>query len=171
MPTLGSLGVVHEVQHPTEEEVLDFDWFGAKIRLTSDYNEIEMVDLMETMSDISEDDPRAIVTVKDTLRLVVDPDDFTEFWRLAKENRQKIGDLIAVGQVLMEAVTARPTQQPSDSSPGRLTTPENSPAASSSPEVSSGMPGRPDLVIIREDDAATRRKVQEAAARGIAASG
>lgn len=156
---LGPLGVEPQA---AEDDPTTFNWFGTQIRAISQFNELELVDLMERADSIDVDDIKAAVAVKDMLRLIVNAEDFDTFWTIAKAKNQKLDDLMRVFQVLMEATSGRPTQQPSDSSVGRQATQPSLPGGSSSP-ASVGRPGRPDLVIIGEDDAATRAKVQEAA--------
>jgi hypothetical protein len=65
----------------------------------------------------------------------LDEGDWPRFWRLAKATRASAEELMEVVQKLVEAQTARPTQQPSDSS---------SPGGSSSPKSRepSPWPGR-----------------------------
>jgi hypothetical protein len=151
MASLGSLGTPHQAE--VIEEETTFDWFGSTIRLPAlAVSELELIDLMESTTTVDQDSPAAIVVIKNMFRQVIHADDFDQFWDLAKSNRQQIADLMQVYQVLLEAATGRPTQQPSDSSPGRLPTSGNSPTPSTPP----GLTGRPDLQIIREDGAASR---------------
>jgi hypothetical protein len=161
MASLGSFGTVKPVEEQAEPDT--FEWFGSTVRLTTDYNEVELVDLMESARDIDVDDPTSMVIVKDLLRNVVDRQDFDAFWKLAKANRQQIEDLAQLAGALMEAATSRPTRQPSDSSTGRLPTPQSSPAVSSSP-VS---PGRPDLVLLLEGGEQTRRELAAKVAAAV----
>jgi hypothetical protein len=162
---LGSLGVERAAQ--VDDDPITFNWFGDKIRIVSEFNEIELVDLMERADNIDVNDLRAATAIKDMIRLVISEDDFDTFWATANAKRQKLDDLMAVFQVLIEAATNRPTQQRSDSSPGPQPTPASLPVASSS-AASAGRPGRPDLVIISEDDAQTRQRVKAAAAHAAA---
>jgi hypothetical protein len=96
-------------------------------------------------------------------RQVIHVDDFGRFWALAKSHRQQIQDLMEIYQVLLEAVTARPTRRPSDSLVGQPPIATNSPDASSSVAVSAG---RPDLQVVHEDSAATRARLAQAALTG-----
>lgn len=157
MASLGKFGTPHA---PVAEAEADtFDWFGSDVRLSTEVNEVELIDLMETFTQLDESNPTAIVVVKNGFRLILHPDDFDGFWSAAKQNRQKIEDLMPVLQALMEAATARPTQQPSDSSPGRLPTPVNSPDVS----PSAVLPGRPDLVLLQQGGEETRRDLEQRA--------
>ena len=164
MASLGSFGKQHAPVEAAEPDT--FDWFGSSVRLSSEVNEVELIDLMETFTQLDEANPTAIVVVKNGFRLILHPDDFDGFWTAAKQNRQKIEDLMPVLQALMEAATDRPTQQPSDSSPGRLVTPVNSPVVS----PSQVLPGRPDLELLQQGGEDTRRDL-EARARQAALAG
>lgn len=158
MVSLGSFGKVRPAE--ADVEPVTFDWFGLTVGVVVDFNQVELVDLMELASTVDETDPAAMRIVKDMLRLVIQPDDFDAFWAQAKTSRQQIEDLVELGQALMEAATDRPTRQPSGSSPGRQAIEGNSPAVSDLP----GRPGRPDIVILREDAELDRRRMMAAAA-------
>jgi hypothetical protein len=163
MTSLGSFGVEKPASEPVPEEEeqetgveeLTFEWFGAVIRLTQTYDELQLVDLMESARYVDQEDPMALVVVKDTLRLIVHEDDFNGFWRLTRQNRQKIEDLAALIQQLVTAVTNRPTQPPSDSSAGRSPTVVNSPVAS----ATQASRGRPDLQHLVDSGNADKEKI------------
>jgi hypothetical protein len=165
MASLGSFGVEKQVEAepvPEEEELdqgvepLTFTWFGAEIQLTDEYDELQLVDLMESARYVDQEDPMALVVVKDTLRLLIHEDSFNTFWRLARQNKQRIEDLAALVQQLVTAVTDRPTQRPSDSSVGRSRTEESSPVASPT-QVSRGRPDIQNLIDSGEED---KKKIQ-----------
>jgi len=170
MATLGSFGVEKQAQAeqpqpvPEEEapedgvEQLTFEWFGAEIWLTSVYDELQLVDLMESARYVDQEDPMALVVVKDTLRLIIDEKDFNRFWRIARDHKQRIDDLAALIQQLVVAVTNRPTQQPSDSSAGLPPTVASSPAAS--PTQASR--GRPDIQHLIDSGEADKQKLLQA---------
>jgi hypothetical protein len=144
MASLGSFGVIHPEITQTEPDT--FDWFGSTVRVTVDVNEVELIDLLDAARAVDSADLSALTLIKDGLRTIIYPDDFNQFWELARKNRQRIEELATVLANLIESATDRPTQQPSDSSPGRLTTEANSGDGSPSP-VSAG---RPDLQLIRD---------------------
>jgi hypothetical protein len=164
MASLGKFGVAHPVS--VAESVTTFDWFdrtqaaGNPIRVIADVNQVELIDFMETVRGIDAAALEAMVVVKDGFRLLLNPDDFDDFWRLAKVNRQEVDDLVEVFMVLVSRATDRPTSQPSTSSTGRLPTSVNLPEDSSTP-VSSG---RPDLQLLVEDSAADRARILSAIA-------
>jgi len=160
MGSLGSFGTLHEVPTDQQDEAQTFDYFGTEIKLEQDFNQVELVDLMESARTIDENDPTAMVIVKDTLRVLIDPDDFTTFWDLARRKRQTLEDLARLMQMLMEAQTDRPTQQPSDSSVGRQAIDVSSLGALLPP----GSRGRPDLQLLVEQGQETRSKIAAAAA-------
>lgn len=154
MVSLGNLGTAPEQQVITD--VTTFDWFGATIRLPLlEVSELELIDLMEKVTTTDENSPAAVVVVKNMFRQVIHVDDFDLFWDLAKQNRQKVETLMPVYQVLLEAATGRPTQQPSDSSSGRPGTSESSPTPST-PPVSRG---RPDLQLLQQSGEETARQI------------
>jgi hypothetical protein len=159
MGSLGSFGVRHEAV-ADEVEPDTFDWFDLEVRLTTTYNQVELVDLMEIAATVDEEDPRALVIVKDLLRMFIEPDDFDAFWQKAREEKQTIEDLSALMQGLMVAVTDRPTQPLSDSSAGQPTTITSLPVASATPASR----GRPDLQLLVDGAAATWAKVEAEAA-------
>lgn len=192
MASLGSFGVRHEPE--VVEEETTFDWFGTEIRLpVLAVSQMELVDLMEMATSTDDTDPGAVVVVKKLFRMVIHPDDFQQFWNIGIQNRQQIDDLMPVFQVLLEAATARPTRQPSDSSSGRPVTPAASPVSSSSTVEPPGRtlavetmregtlnvdrsfvttltapapapaPGRPDLVLLLQSGQETREQLAAAA--------
>jgi hypothetical protein len=158
MASIGKFGVRHE-EPAAEAEPDTFDWFGLGVRVASTYNQVELVDLMEVAGSIDEDDPRALVIVKDMLRMFINAEDFQSFWDKAREEKQTIEDLSALMQGLMVAVTDRPTPPLSDSSAGQPTTVASLPGASATP-VSRG---RPDLQLLVDGAAATWAKVESEA--------
>jgi hypothetical protein len=159
MGSLGSFGTVHEV--PADQgEAQTFDYFGTEIKLERDFNQIQLVDLMETARTVDETDPTAMVIVKDTLRVLIDQEEFNTFWNLAKRNRQTLEDLARLMQVLMEAQTERPTQQPSDSSAGRQ--PIDVSSLGALPRQ--GSRGRPDLQLLVDQGQETKARIAAAAA-------
>jgi hypothetical protein len=159
MGSLGSFGTPHEPPQD-QGEAQTFDYFGTEIKLERDFNQVQLVDLMESARTVDEDDPTAMVVVKDTLRVLVDQEDFSTFWNLAKRNRQTLADLAQLMNALMEVQTDRPTQQPSDSLAGRQPIDVNSLGAL--PRL--GSRGRPDLQLLVNEGQETRAKIAAAAA-------
>ena len=155
MANLGSFGT--DRPRVAQAEPDTFTWFDQPIRLVDEVNEVELIDLMDTAREFDANDMAALVVLKDGLRTVIDPADFDTFWALAKQHRQGIEALAEVMKDLMEAMTGRPTQQPSDSSDGRLITGESSPVVSTSPATR----GRPDLELIRSDGAEAQAWLRE----------
>jgi hypothetical protein len=159
--SLGKLGKRKGSEVVTETT---FDWFDVEIHLSAKgFSELEYVDLVERANQIDDASAEAITLIKDLFRMLLADEatagdnwkGFDTFWQLAKANDQGIEDLMAVYQVLMEALTARPTQRPSDSSGGPGTVTAISPPDSSSPASS----GRPDLQVMREQAAEDRARV------------
>jgi hypothetical protein len=149
MSKLGDFGEVHE---PLAEA--SFGFFGEDVRINPGMSELEFVDFMEAAADLDESNPAAMKMIKGLFRNLVHPEDFDVFWQAAKANRQTIGDLFGVWQKVTEALTARPTGQPADSSGGQSTTPVKSKGDSYSRALTL-LEGRPDLqdVVVRKQEA------------------
>lgn len=154
--SFGKLGVEHPA--PDQNDPDTFEWFGSTVRVIAEVNEIELIDLMDAARDLDAAGLAGLAALKDAFRMLIHPEDFDGFWKLAKANRQKTEDLAQVFQVLVQGATDRPTRQPSDSSAGPLVTAASSPAVS----VSEARPGRPDLQIIHEDAALQRERMARA---------
>lgn len=165
---LGSFGV--ESAEPQDADYDDFGWFGARIRVQSSVNEVELIDLMgqARVVDVDGRDLGSLAVVKDLFLLVIHPDDFDQFWGLARQHKQRLDDMLSLFTTLIESITDRPTQGLSDSSPGQPSTAENS-LPDSSGSASSGPPerhGRPDLQIIHDDHTDSQRRALAALATG-----
>jgi hypothetical protein len=120
-----------------------FSYFGERYRVNPDLTETLVVDLLAEAAHVDLDDPRSAgrtePTVaqnaersKDYVRQHLHPDDFEEFWRVAKANRQSVEALLALCWRLLALVAERPTTPPSDSSAGRPITSQNLPDGASS---------------------------------------
>lgn len=132
----------------TEAEVLTFGYFGTEIRVNPAFGELDVFDFMEEASSLDENDPAAMTLIKRSLRACVHEDDFDQFWKLARRNRQTSADLTQIFRQVLEAVTDRPTQQPSDSSDGPVSIGTKSTGGSSSAVVRRlEAQGRPDLAL------------------------
>lgn len=175
MASIGKFGKKREKKQNADPDT--FDWFGSDIRLRDEFNQVRLINLMDTARTVEATSPDATAIIKDLFDLVLEPQDFDTFWRLAEENWQTTDDLVELSTVLMEAITNRPTRRPSDSSVGQPTIPENSPVVSSSPTDSRGSeaepekadepPHRPDLVLLLQQGQETREFL-EAQARTAA---
>ncbi len=145
MPSLGVFGEVREA----EAEDSTFEFFDQTLRINPDFGILDIVDFIDLARDVDENDLSTIAIVKDLFRTVLHPEDFATFWTAARKNRQDIGDLIKVAFAVIEAVTARPTVRPSDSSAGPSTTSLSSTGGLSSRVIGrlEGQ-GRPDLALL-----------------------
>jgi hypothetical protein len=173
MASLGQLGKARAPQ-PVEVEPVTFDWFdlneaaGNAVRLADEFNQVELIDLMDVARTLDANDPSAVAIIKDGFHMVVHPDDFDAFWAEARRNRQTIEDLTGVLTALFEAATDRPTQRQPDSSAGLPATVANSQVVSSS-AVSSGPvepAHRPDLVLLLQGGQETKQRLAAAVAAG-----
>lgn len=152
MGSLGSLGTQRDAVE------LDFDWFGATIRVHPDASDLQTADMMMQFGGLDLDDDEgaraAMESVSEHLLGQIHPEDRDEFWRLAKANRQQMADIIAVSKAITEAVAGFPTGQPSDSTD----TPKSMSKKSSGGSSSAGRAQR--RAQTRELTAATQRRHQ-----------
>lgn len=140
MASLGKFGTVRD-------EVCDtFEYFDNEIRVNPNLSELDVLDFMENAVSIDLEDPEAILVVKGFLRALIHPEDFTAFWQAAREHRQRVEDVQMVAKAIIEAVTGRPTTQPSGSSRGLPTTGPKSRGVKSN-KVLARLDGRPDLQL------------------------
>lgn len=149
-----------------------FGWFGATIRSNPQASpELELTDFMARAKDIdlgdvdpanaTEEDFKAAAgameAVRDFLRAQLHPEDWEQFWALAKANQQDVQDLMQVAMRLTEVAAGFPTGRPSSSPAGRSRTERRSRGGSSSRATKALriVPGRPDLqaAIMRATEA------------------
>lgn len=109
-----------------DDELLSFDYFGAELRVSPDLTDADLLDFLEMQSDLAADDPKAGPIVKSFLRTVIHPDDFDQFWSLAKQHRQSVEERSATAFKLIEAAVGTPTERSSDSLDGPQKTAVNS---------------------------------------------
>lgn len=159
MADLGSFGIAPADKQQDAREPDTFTYFGQRVRLATDVDELELVDLMESFRRIDAGDFGAIAAIKDAFRIVVHSEDFAAFWQAAKTNRQDIEALAQLWYKLLEAVTDRPTQRPGDSLTGPPGTAQSSPTGSFEEEF----PGRPDLQLVRAQSTSVKQRLRELA--------
>lgn len=126
---IGELGTVKDAN----AEVVVFGYFGARLRanpLASDLAFIEFLDKAEHLDEGNE--VEAVQLVLGYLREQVHPEDWDEFWALAKANHQTSTDLMLLSHQIQGAVAGFPTGQPSGSRAGRRATARKSGDASRS---------------------------------------
>lgn len=160
-PPPGSAVVV-----PEEPELVVVPYFGHDIRVLADPLSLTLV--MEEFLDMAAqlegtEDLRAVGAIRTFLRSMIAPQDFNEFWRLVKTNRQGLEEQMAFGKWLVESLTGHPTDEPSVSSPGPSTTqPRSVGDASSRAKARLEESGRPDLaeaVLLRRDYQAAKAQL------------
>jgi hypothetical protein len=175
-----SIGTLGRKREPLD---LEFDYFGTRIRVSPDASDVAELEFLEIarganldMRDLEglsaaelEDEAKVqdvvrrtnqvIINtyglIRDKLREMIHPEDFDAYWRLARENRQMVSDLMADMQAItasvVEASTGFPTMPPADSPPTLASTLQNSGGGSSSAPASDTAKalelrrGRPDL--------------------------
>lgn len=153
MSRLGDFGQAPE--QPVEPDT--FGWFGMEVRVQPEFGELYFLDWVEEFASVDENDPKAMGAVKRFAQGMVHGDDFAEFWRLAQRNRQTVEDISKVVNAVLEAVTGRPTKQPSDSSDGRPVIATSSKVGSFGQVIERlETSGRPDLALVHVQ-AAERR--------------
>lgn len=157
MASLGRFGVEHDTG-----ECDTFEFFEVEPRVNPSFGELDLTDFLEAASVIEETDiSKAMSLIKNTLRAMVHPDDFDDFWATAKRHRQGTSDLMGLMYAVIETAADRPTEQPADSSDGLPLTSTSSSDDSSSRVIHRlEQEGRPSLALM----------VQQAQERGSRAS-
>lgn len=124
---------------------LEFGYFGSTVRVHPDASDLSYMDFMQKAVDIDEtDEVTGFHAVMDFLKGQIHPDDWDNFWKLARTNRQTTTDLMEVSSGIVQAVARFPTLPSADSSHGQLnTTPKSKDDLSS--QVNQILKGRPDL--------------------------
>lgn len=141
---IGDLGRDRVPPDGSDNEIT-FGWFGQEVRVSAEgATDLAFVDFLEHAMAVDEEDPQSALIVKQYLRDVIHPDDFDEFWRLAREHRQTSEDLMMVASEVVAKVIGRPTQPSSDSEHGSSPTEAKSKDGSYS-RVMDRFQGRADL--------------------------
>ena len=186
---MASLGTFGTVRPPLE---LDFVWFGATIRVNPRASDLSLTEFMSIaegivmpdLDGIDEDNitpaqmqqmtvainAMASVTqaLQRMLREQIHPQDWEEFWRLARENGQQNSDLFAVSKALSaeiaEHATGFPTGPLSASAPTPPSTSRKSTGGSSSAAKRRALAASPAV----SPETQRRHKVQDDAAKLLA---
>lgn len=126
-----------------------FGWFGEEVRVHPDLSDLSFIDALRKAQEAGADEggDGAINAVYDMAGVVVHPEDHERFWTTARANRQTLEDIANLATALIEALTARPTKLPSDSSGGQPPT-EPSSTDDSFSEAMAALEGRPDLQLV-----------------------
>lgn len=139
MASLGTFGTAR----PATDET--FGWFGKEIRVNPDISDFAVLAQITQIVGSGEDDAD-LTALSGLVGALIHADDVAEFTRLAIANRQTMEDLATLAYGLLEALTGRPTELPSDSSDGQPRTAARSEAASSSRALQL-LDDRPDLAV------------------------
>jgi hypothetical protein len=191
MPSLGTFGTARE---PLD---LDFEWFGAIIRVNPDASDLGFMEFMENAEKVQLPDsiegldPDEQIKLLNSLSSVTDamnqfvreqihPDDWAEFWQLAKKNRQQNADLMQLSRDITAGVTRFRTGRSSGSTGTPSSTAPKLTAVASSPvdlrreavaqAAAVHLDKRPDLRLILRNQARAERAAEEMAAGRTAAS-
>lgn len=135
---------------PPAEEDITFGYFGRQMRAHPELCELDMVEFMSAAGNQSATD----ALVKTLAWMCVHPDDFHEFWTLARRMKQRSDDIFILCQKLIEVIAERPTGRSSDSSDGPSSTARSSGGDDFSVAMAANA-GRPDrqLAIVRAHEA------------------
>lgn len=176
--SLGSLG------NRNADVDLDFEWFGATIRVHPKASDLSVADLMLNFGDVDVDSLEgqqvAMQAMSEFMVGQIHAEDRQLFWSLAKENNQMIRDIMEVAKAISEGVADFRSGQRSDSSATPLPTNGNSGPASSSVDDSARreavvaaalaeLPNRPDMRLFLYRQEAARRQEEAEAAQEAAA--
>lgn len=176
MPSLGKFGKSNE---PIED--LDFEWFGAKIRVHPDASDLGVGDGLIQSGTVDIDTPEgadmALGIMREAMFGQIHPDDVAEFWRLAKLHRQQLRDIVQVSRDISAGVADFRSGQRSDSSATQRPAPLRSVPGSSSVDggrraavqraALDALPDRPDMrVALYRQAQADAAADAEAAAAG-----
>lgn len=147
---------VHELQAASEGvEVIGG---GRKVEFLGEHYRIaEKVGLMPLMrfamtakAGANADDMEGLAAMYALIRDCIDPSEWERFENDAIMKKAEAEELLKVVQDVIQALSARPTQRPADSSAGPQTTSANSKEPSSSPGAHRVPEGAGELVSINE---------------------
>lgn len=150
-------GTVHQLQ--ARSEGVEIIGGGKKITfMGEDYRIAEKVGLMPLMrfamtakAGADADDMEGLAAMYTLIRDCIDPGEWARFENDAIMKKAEAEELLKVVQDVIQALTARPTQRPTDSSAGPQTTSESSKASSPSMPAGRTAPeGAGELVSINE---------------------
>jgi hypothetical protein len=146
------------------DRVDTFGWYGNDIRTNPNFSPLDVLDLAEEMQESAQGEQNSVQSamlqatmMKRQLRMIVHPDDFDTFWRIAKEKRITPETLMQVMESVIQYITARPTVPQSDSSDGRQSITTTSVSTHEEPVspltaldervLERDYPGRPDVAL------------------------
>lgn len=129
----------------------EVDFCGEKFLLTDPGHYVmqDMLELAESGTD--SEDAAAFRAITSFIAACMDEDDYARWEAVARKNRSTGEAMI---RLVMEGLTARPTERPSGSSDGPTATAVNSTGDSSS-RAAARLSGRPDLqlMVLRAQEA------------------
>jgi hypothetical protein len=135
---------------PDEDVNLSFRWHGQEIRVHPKASQLDLMEFLTDAGHLDEYDAAVIPPLMRLVRAYVHPDDWPEFWHLARVKHQRPADFFALVRAVTEWLTDRPTVPLPDSTDGQRTT--GQPSTDDSPSASDRAlhllvteRGRPDL--------------------------
>lgn len=101
--------------------VESFGWFGKNVRISPTLSELDLVDLAEEASAAMSEESglKQLTFIKDSLRKIVHPGDFDDFWKIAREKKVSLEYLANVQNKVIAYIAKRPTQSQSSLSGGQ----------------------------------------------------
>lgn len=98
---------------------------------------------------VDADDMEGLAAIYDLIRATIADDEWARFEQVATDTRAETEELLGVARQAIEVISARPTNEPSDSSHGQPSTKAPSADGSSSQVIARlEERGRPDLALI-----------------------
>lgn len=135
--------------HPYATDAVEVEFIEAAMDV--DLDELVNMDLakfdampaeaqVKALHDLTAAQRKGFLAMMRSLRYLIHPDDFDAYWKIGNDNGQQVRDRMldikALTEAVIEATTDFPTQPPSLSQAGRGTTAPSSEVVSPSPEVS-----------------------------------
>ena len=96
-----------------------FTFFGEQIRVADEVGLMPIMDFAAAAAGgVDTADMAGLAAIRSMLQDCIAEDDWAQFAALSKKNKADGELLLAVVQAVMEVISGRPTEQPSDSSSG-----------------------------------------------------
>jgi hypothetical protein len=132
MANLGEFGAaVRDASESREPDV--FTFYGEQIKVADAVGAMPLLRFAAIAdSGVDAEEMAGLAAMYELLRDCIDNEDWPRFQRLAADNKVPADTLMEVCRTVYEAITGRPTNRPSESADGSLTTTGNLRVVSSS---------------------------------------
>ena len=149
MADLGAFGAALDTAQRRPDAELDtFQFCGHTLRVAEAVGAWPLLKFGKAAdSGLDTEDAAGIAAMYDMIADTVDPRDWPLFQKVATDKKVKGDVLMSVCQALYQAIAARPTDRPADSSDGPQTTSSDSSGLSSAPPASSPAAPAPEAVV------------------------